>query len=224
MVTRAVALLPWLAAALAGQYGTAPKAQPGDYPAHASLERLALGAEYLVHSFSGQNQTYIVRDYLVVEVALFPPKGQEFMVNAGHFALVVNGGKHPLSPQAPEFVAASLKYPDWEPHSHPQAEAGVGPVILGRPQPTERFPGDPQARPPQVPGPPRAPADNPSGVERQVPVKPEDLAVQTALPEGPARNPVSGYLYFAWQGKTKRIRSLELTYEGPAGRVSIPLI
>lgn len=44
-------------------------------------------------------------------------------------------------------------------------------------------------------------------------MKPEELVVQTALPEGSRRGPVSGYLYFAYKGKTASIKTLELLYE-----------
>jgi hypothetical protein len=214
-----VALVPLLAGVLAAQSGTAPKASVDEYPVHARLEKLSIGAEYLVHSFSGGRETFIARDYLVVEVALFPAEGETLAVNSGQFSLRVNGRKDALAPQAPEFVAASLKYPDWTPH--PRAEAGVGPVIFGTPTPTERFPGDPQGR--TGPPVPKAPDDNPSGLEKEPPVTAEELVVQTALPEGERREPASGYLYFAYRGKIKGIHKLELEFAGPAGHALLQL-
>ena len=212
-------LLPLLPVSLAAQYGTKPRARAEVYPAHAKLQSLSLGAEYLVHSFSGGGETFIARDYLVVEVALFPAaKDGQQSINAGQFALRVNKHKQPLAPQAPEFVAASLKYPDWE--THPQAEASAGPVIFGAPQSTPRFPGDPQAQPLPMP---RAPAQNPGGVDRQPPVTADELAVQAALPEGDHRGPVSGYLYFPYHGKIKHIHSLELEFSGAAGHAALEL-
>jgi len=142
------------------------------------------------------------------------------MVSTSQFTLQVNGKKQMLYPQAVEFVAASLKYPDWE--TRPRLEAGAGPVIFGRPQPVERFPGDPQAR--RLPPPPRPPDANPSGQEPQQPVSADEIVRQTALPEGEWRGPVSGYLYFAYKGKTKNIKSLALHYSGPAGTVTISLL
>jgi len=72
MAHRAALLLPALAGTLAAQYGTAPKASEQEYPVRAKLEKLSIGAEYLVHSFSSGRQMFIAKDYLVVEVALFP--------------------------------------------------------------------------------------------------------------------------------------------------------
>src|ERR1019366_1926194 len=107
MAYRAALLLPALALTLAAQYGTTPKASAQDYPVRAKLENLSIGAEYLV-----------------AEVALFPANGQSLLVNAGHFTLRVNGRKQALSPQAPEFVANSLKYPETSSGLHPAAQLG----------------------------------------------------------------------------------------------------
>jgi hypothetical protein len=220
MAYRAALLLPALAGALAAQYGTTPKASAQDYPVRARLEKLAIGTEYLVHSFSSGREMFIAKDYLVVEVALFPANGASLLVNAGHFSLRVNGRKQALSPQAPEFVAASLKYPDSD--TGPRAAAALGPLVLGQPRPVERFPGDPNAR--TGPAPPRAPTDNPSGQDQAPPVKADELVVQAALPEGEHHGPTSGFLYFPYRGKISRIRSLELVFASPAGSTTLPLL
>ncbi|MFN7997239.1 MAG: hypothetical protein U0Q18_26725 [Bryobacteraceae bacterium] len=215
-----VALLPVIAVALAAQSGTEPKPGAADYAVHAVIGKFAIGAEYMTHSFSGGGQTFVAKDYLVIEVAVFPPRGEHAVVSTSQFTLQVNGKKQVLYPQAVEFVAASLKYPDWE--TRPRLEAGAGPVIFGRPGPVERFPGDPQAR--RLPAPPRPPDANPSGQEPQQPVSADEIATQTALPEGEWRGTVSGYLYFAYKGKAKNIKSLTLHYAGPAGNAPIPLL
>lgn len=224
MSCRGVAWLPLVAGVLAAQSGTVPKAGAEEYPVHAKLEKLSIGAEYLVHSFSGGRETFIARDYLVVEVALFPAPGQSLVVNAGQFSLRMNGRKQALAPQAPQFVAASLKYPDWSTRPRLQgggSAGGMGPVIFGAPAPVERFPGDPEARTGRVP---RAPDNNPGGLDKQPPVTAEELAVEAALPEEERHSPVSGYLYFAYHGKTKHIHKLQLEYAGPAGSAVLPLI
>jgi hypothetical protein len=218
---RMAALWAVLAVVLPAQSDTAPKASPADYPTRGSLAKLSLGAEYMVHSFSGGSQTFIAKDYLVVEVALYPAKGERLVVNTAQFSLRVNGKKQTLTPEAPEFVAAALKYPDWE--THRQLEAAAGPIILGRPQSVERFPGDPEAQR-RIPNPGAPTADDRRGYDKEPPVTPDQLAVQTALSGGEAHGPVSGYLYFAYTGKLKRIRSLELDYAGPAGNAALPLL
>jgi hypothetical protein len=211
---------PVLAGTLAAQSGTVPKASELDYPVRAKLEKLSIGAEYLVHSFSSGREMFIAKDYLVVEVALFPAKGEKNLVIAAHFSLRVNGRKQALLPQAPEFVANSLKYPDRQ--SGPHAVAGLGPLVLGQPRTTERFPGDPNARTGAPP--PQSPTDNPTGADQQPPVTADELALQTALPEGEHRGPASGFLYFPYRGKVAHIRSLELVFTGPGGSATLPLI
>ena len=221
-------VLLWAALAAAqapAPRGTGPKPRAADYPAHTQAGQLAIGAEYMVHSFSGSGQTFVAEKFLVVEVALYPPRGATITVQAGHFALRVNGKKQAILAQAPGFVAASLKYPDWEyrPRLEGYGGAGNAGVILGRPAPTERFPGDPNARN-RLPAPPRAPEpDNPSGADRPPQVTADEVAVESSLPEGPSRGPVSGYLYFPYTGKTRSIKSLELDYTGPEGEAALKL-
>jgi hypothetical protein len=194
------------------QGGSEPKPKAEDYDVHAQSKYIAIGAEFMIHSFSGQGQTYLAKDFLVVEVALYPPKGQSVGVNEGAFALRINAKKQVLVPVAPSMVASTLQHPEWQ--TGPRLEAGGGMgntgVILGRPTPTQ-VPGGqppPQSRVPRVPG-----QDNPSGIEPERRVTAPELLVQTALPEGPHRGPVSGFLYFPYRGKTTSIKSLELLYE-----------
>jgi hypothetical protein len=219
MAYRFVILLAAFAGTVSAQDGTTAKASAQDYPAHTNLGKLSIGAEYTVHSFSRGQEMYIAKDYLVVEVAVYPAAGESLPVNAGHFSLRVNGRKQAILPQAPEFVASSLRYPDTASGLHPVA--AIGPVVLGQPRPVERFPGDPSAR---TPDPPRVPQDNPGGLEKQPPVKPEELVVLVALPEGEFRKPVSGFLYFPYHGKVSRIRSLDLVFASAAGGATLPLL
>jgi len=130
-----------------------------------------------------------VPSYLVIEVALFPPKG--FPVNAarGGFQLRLNG--KPLAQATPEMAAASLGHSQWN--------TGVGNGNTG--VPGQRPPV------PRVPG----PAEQ-AGVPQSERLSGPQLVVKGALPEGQFQGPVSGYLYFPYRGKTAGIRSLELLY------------
>jgi hypothetical protein len=207
-------MLLLFATGLASAQGTNPKPTPAEYPTQANAGSVVVGAEFMVHSFSRGEQTFIVRDYLVVEVALFPPKGARVDVEPGKFSLRINGKRAALLPQTPSMVAASMSHPEWQQHPGAAGDIGMGGVGvgLGYPRQTTPFPGAPPES--RLPRPPRAPdADNPGGLEKE-PVRPEELLVQTALPEGGHGGPVSGFLYFAYKGKTSSIRSLELLYEG----------
>jgi len=216
----------WAAAVLAGWAawagGVKERARPADYPVHAMLPGLAVGAEFMVHSFSGHHRTYTAPDHLVVEVAIYPEK--PLMVSASQFSLRVNGKKERVFAQGPQFVAASLKYSDWTQRPAATIGAGAGDVgvILG-PRPSQgRFPGDNRNR--QPPAPPRAPTQPPrGGYEKPEELDAPELAVETALPEGETRLPVAGYLYFPWKGKVSRIKKLELIFDSPAGAATLKL-
>jgi hypothetical protein len=188
---------------------------------------VALGAEYLVRSLFVRGQSFLTPDYLVVEVAVYPPKGEALEVSSGEFTVRLNGKKQLLFTQSPGFVAASLKYPDWERRRTVEVSGGVGDtgVVLGRPETVERFPGDPRPRQTRLPAPPKVSApQDPSGLDKPEPVRAEEAVVEVALPEGKAAGPVSGYLYFAHKGKLKSIRTLELLYGGPAGHAILRLV
>jgi hypothetical protein len=192
-----------------------PKDRAEDYATHATAGGLALGAEYLVHSIPAGSQTLLASDYLVIDVALFPPRDQAVEIASGTFTLRLNGKKQVLYPVVPGFVAASLKYPDWVVRPNAQVTAGVGDagVVLGRPPVVGRFPDDPHPGQSRLPRAPRAPTpDDQRGIEQEEPESIDQVIARTALPDGPVVKPVSGYLYFAYKGKIRAIKSLELIY------------
>lgn len=216
-------MIPLLAVLLA-VWGTNPKTRASDYPATGEAGGIALGAEYLVRSLPSGGQMHFVPGYLVVEAAIFPPTGAGPVISNGQFRLRLNGKKQLLFAQTPGIVAASLKYSDWErsPTVLGSARSGDAAVILGRPGRTERFPGDPRPRQDRLPAPPRAPQpEDPSGSVRPPAKAAHEAAVEYALPEGPAEGPVSGYLYFAWKGNPKGIKSAELLFEAAGGSKAI---
>ena len=104
------------------QGGTAPKAKPGDYELHAMAGRVGLGAEFMVHSFSGQGQTYIVKDFLVVEVALYPLKGTPVHADSTAFTLRLNG-KRTLNAMPAAAVVTAIERPEWR--SGPRMDGGA---------------------------------------------------------------------------------------------------
>lgn len=197
-----------------------------DWPANAELADAALGAEFLVHSVLYQGHSAVLKDYVVVEVALYPGKRKQGRVTHGQFMLRVNMEKVPRLPQSPAMAAASVKYPDWSSGPRIMAGAGVGDaaVILGRPRPIERFPGDPRPQQDRLPQPPRAPQpEDRSGVEQEPPPSPEQVILNSALEEGDLQLPVRGCLYFPYRGNAKKIRTLELIYSGPFGEAVLKL-
>ena len=191
--------------------GTEPKSKPEEYPVHGRTGDVAIGADYMVQSISTPKASFIAKDYLVVEIGFFPPRSGT-MVRASDFSLRVNGAKQELLTQTPGMVAASIKYEDWTRQRGIQAQAG--PVIIGGPQQSSRFPGDNRA---PVPRPQPAPQDTATEVERET-VDPADAVDGAALNEGPARQPRSGYLYFPYSGKLTKIKTVELIYRPESGQ------
>jgi len=207
--------------------GTEPKPKPTDYPVHAALGDLAIGAEYLVHSIPAGNQTFFAPDYLVIEVAVFPGRSAPVEIGNYTFMLRVNVKKQLIPSEGPGFVAASVKYPDWEQRKNVELRAGMGDagVVIGRPPVVGRFPDDPRPGQSRLPRSPKAPEpDDRRGIEKEEPESVDEVVAAKALPEGAASTPVSGYLYFRYPGKTKSIKSVELVYEGKAGSVTLKVL
>jgi hypothetical protein len=203
--------------------GTTPRPKATDYPVQASSGDVVIAAEYLLHSVGTGSGAFIARDYLVVEIAVYPAKHKPVTISSGQFTLRINGKKEELAAQPPGFVAASLKYADWDsPRGFDGTQAQVGPVIIGgQDQQTPRFPGDP--RPRQGPTPPQAPTSTPGDVERPVPQTAPEAVVDTAFPDGECAGPVSGNLYFNYTKKPKSIKSLDLIWRHGNGQTEIKL-
>jgi len=203
-------------------HGTTPKQVPSGYPVRAALGDRTVAAEYMVRSIQGRDGTFVNKNYLVIEVAFYGPKLARLLISNSQFSLRINGKKPALSPQTPSFVAADFRYPNWEgPDWSVGAGSGEQVVIFGGP-PVPRFPGDRTGTGPRIPRAPEPPG--PGGVEKDQPPRADEVAIESALPEGELALPVSGYLYFAYKGKPKSIRSLELAYDGPAGKTTLKLL
>lgn len=188
-----------------------------DYPVHGQFQKFEVGAEYLVHNIPAEKGEYWAKEYLVVEVAIFPGSGEHLRISSNEFNLRVNGRKI-LDTVSPGAVAAALKYPDWEQRANLSAAVGIGDgaVVVGAPPSVGRFPGDPR-------GIPDARAPQPRSTEETYGVAPaqslpiEQAIANVALPEGLVTKPVKGCLFFRFEGKLKSVRSLELVYTGESG-------
>src|SRR4051812_39727662 len=126
--------------------GTKPRANATQYPFSMPVKHgsVMVGAEFMGHTIGGEKTTFAVDDYIVVEVAIYPAKGQTINVSAGDFQLRTNE-KHVSMAQTPQLVAMRMKYPDAAMTPHTELSAGIGDtdVSIGRPVPGSRFPGDP---------------------------------------------------------------------------------
>lgn len=207
-VVRYLWLLAWAALAWAQ---TQPKEKAEDYETSGRSGAVAVGAEYMVHSFSADGKTFLAPEYLVVEVALYPPKDVDIQATQSEFSLRVDGKRLPSA--ATQQVLRSLERSGWNRERGVTGSVGAGntDVVLGAPRrPTGEYPQPPGA---QYPRAPRAPEpDYRANVPRDD-MKATDVLTRTAFPEGRYRGAVSGYLYFYYKGNASKIRSVELIYQ-----------
>jgi hypothetical protein len=64
---------------------------------------------------------------------------------------------------------------------------------------------------------------NPTGQPGERPLSVDEWVRTEALPDGIQPVPAAGLLYFQFRGKPKTIRTLDLVYEGPAGKATLKL-
>jgi hypothetical protein len=186
--------------AAADDFGVPPRRLPADYPVHAGVQTATLAAvvvpsDQVKKMFSGE----ISKKYFVIEVAVYPEAGQSFDVDEMSF--VLRTGDQVLQTSDPGDVAGL-----WPGNNNPVGHRGPNittetGVIVGRE--TDPITGRPRTSvgtyegvavsnypQPNIPSPPPKNA----GVT-------EAKLRQMALPQGPTRIPVAGYLYFRPNGK-----------------------
>jgi hypothetical protein len=205
---------------LAQQTHTEPRSKAEDYPAHSTLASFEIGAEYMVHSVPVSKGMYLAKDYLVVEVAIFPSKPGHIPLSRGQFTLRINNDeKSDLRTQPPAMIASSIRIPDYDGTSrHIEGVAGVGDgsIIVGQPRPASRFPGDPTPQTTNIPIPSRE-GDPEDPTDSGPPVSVDEAVARASLAEATVSQHVKGCLFFLYRGKLKSIHSLDLLYDGGEG-------
>jgi len=205
-----------LALPLAG--GTVPRPSPGDYPVRSNSQEFVVAAEFYGRSAPTGKATIFTGHYVVVELAVYPARGQRVTINPSEMRLFVNGAKYGLLPRSGSVVAGSLKWYGYEREPGLQVGGGIGPIFIpGQPRQGPNFPGDPTDR---VPTRPTAPGDgqDPNARKRAAPDEdPAEVLPAMDLEAGDALHPASGYLYYYWAAHTKRLRNVELRWESAWG-------
>ncbi len=197
---------PGTASAAGESKGLPPRISPAEYQAHAQAGTVTIAAEFTGHSIATpQGNTLSTEDYLVVETGFFGPEGARLKVSADDFSLRINGKKVPLPSQPFGRMASSLKDPEWEPPAEKKSKSGMSTGGGGG--------GQGQNDPP--PSPPKMPFPERRAMEQRV--------QKALLPEGDRALPVAGLIFFQYGGKTKGMKSLELIYEGAAGKATLKL-
>jgi hypothetical protein len=186
--------------------GMPARVGPGEYQAQAKAGAITIAAEFVGHAAPTPQATFTTEEYLGVEVGVFGAPAARATIAASEFTLHVNGKKQGLASQPWGLVVKNLKDPEWEasqvkPGAPAKSKTGVG--------------GGGGGQEDAPPPPPKMTIE-----ERRA----MDLKVQKAsLPEGDRALPVAGLIYFQYGGKVKGIKTLELVYEGAAGKAVIPL-
>ncbi len=212
---RAAALAAALALAAPAWGELEPRAKAEEYPAHAKAGRLEIGAEFDFRTVTRGRDWFFLQDAIVVEVGIFGPIGEAATVSPAQFTLRINGKGPALTPLPPGVVISQEK---WGRRPSLTVAAQGGRVVFGGPEAAPRFPGDPRG--PRTDPRPKPPEQKPGAEPAPPQVSPARFLEEAALPSGKRALPVAGYLYFPYKGKIKKIKKLELYYQGPkAGAV-----
>ncbi len=181
--------------------GIPPRLAPTDYQSHAQAGALTIAAEFTGHAVPTPQETLSTEDYVVVEVAFFGPPEPRLKISPEDFSLRVNRKKTTLTNQPFGMIFPSLKNPELEPPSSAsksKSSVGTGGQSEAAPAPVFHLPPE---------------------VKHSM----QQHVQKAALPEGDRVLPLAGLIFFQYRGKTQNIQSLELTYNGPAGKATLSL-
>jgi hypothetical protein len=185
--------------------GIPPRATPGDYQSQAQAGAVTIAAEFTEHSLPTLEGPLTTEDYVAVETAFFGPAGAQLKISAADFSLSVNGKKTPLPTQPYGLILTSLKDPEWVPPEPPAPKSKSSIGGGGR--------GQEDSNAPPVP------VKIPIPVQRAM----AQRVQRASLPEGDRALPQAGLIFFQYRGKAKNLHSIELVYDGPAGKAALKL-
>jgi hypothetical protein len=218
----ATVLLASLAAA--DDTSVVPRPKPTDYPAHDSVKTAVLGAsivppDQVKKMFS--NDT--AKQYVVVEVAVYPEAGRSFDIDLLDFEL--NTGDQMVRASEPRDIGTA-----WPSAKNPSigsrgpnvtTESGVivdreTDPVTGRPRTSVgTYQGVAVSNYPRPDPPPPQPTKSSHGDT-------DDKMRRLALPEGAAKAPVAGYLYFRHQKHKQDAYTLNYTNDDGAVDLKFP--
>ncbi len=182
--------------------GMPPRAAPTEYLSHIQVGSVTLAAEFTGHSVAPPEGSYESEDFVVVEAAFFGPPGSRLKLSYQDFSLRINGKKEPTASQPPEFVLKGLKDPQWEPPAAKEkSKTSFGTGGGGQNDSSN------------------APVHMPIALLRPI----QQRVQKASFPEGERALPQAGLLFFTYRGKTQNIKTIDLIYDGPAGKATLPL-
>jgi len=186
-----------------------PKAT--DYASRTRLPEIEIGAKFLPQGVPKGSGIYLDRKFLVIDVGVFPEASKRLTISKNQFTLSVDG-KVTLSAQSPGAGSSSgsLTASRDSSSSDSAVQLGGPPIPLPSGNKTQELESSMPRRPISL---------DPEESSTSAPPR------KAALAEGLTAKPVSGYLFFRFDGDPKSIRSLELTYTGAGGakaKIRIP--
>ena len=179
--------------------GMPPRSAPTDYPAVAQAGPITIAAEFQGHAVPTPDAPYNTDDYVVVETGIYGPAGAHARLSSADFSLRINGKKAALPSVPYELVRSSLTDPSWAPpKDDSKSKGGLSTGQQDTSQP-----------------PPKMPMEMRLAMEQHV--------RSAVMLQGDRALPQAGLLFFEYHGKTKNIHSLQLIYNGPSGKATLPL-
>jgi hypothetical protein len=182
-----------------------PRAAPTDYSSQGKAGDVTIAAEFMGHAVPTPDLMLSDEDYVIVEAGLYGPASSHLQISPNNFSLRVNGKKNPLPSQSFVVLGKSLKDPEWQPPDAPAAKQKSSSLNTGGGG------GQGDSPPPII--------HVPVPLQRSW----EQHADKASLPAGDRPLPQAGLLFFSYRGRTQSIRSLELIYDGPAGKATLKL-
>jgi len=194
------------------QKGLPPRANAGEYLAHAQAGSVTIAAEFDRHSVPLPESTLSTEDFVVVEVGLFGAADARLQISAADFSLRINGKKSTLPVEQYAAVFKNLRDPSYDPpelKAAKEAKSGNGINTGGGGGAGGANESDLGSTPPPIHIPP--------AMERAM----GEHVQAAALPEGDRALPVAGLIFFRYGGTDKGVHSVELVYSGPAGKATV---
>ncbi len=191
--------------------GVPPRAASTDYPLHGRADTTTIAAAIVPpNQVSKMFSPDISKDYIVVEVAIYPENGVPFDAHSADFSLRV--GERIGRTDAPLDVAPwpDRRTPAIRSPVDVTAEVGVAlesdnDPVYGRQHGTATYTGVAVS----APGHDNLPPPPDSHVDPRIV---QDKVQRMALAEGDTRVPIAGYLYFPQYAKRKKTDEIELRY------------
>jgi hypothetical protein len=175
-----------------------------EYQAHAQAGSISIGAEFMGHSVPTPQATYSSDDFIVVETGFFGPPDARLKLAVEDFSIRVNGKKNTLPNRHYELSFHTLRDLEWEPPAAEKSKTSLNTGGGGQGQQND-----------SPPPPPKMPMELRRAMEQRV--------QKAALPEGERVLPQAGLIFFEYRGKAQNIKSIELIYDGPAGKATLAL-